>query len=284
MFFRVSCVCLLVACNVGPEPEAFLPETEADVGVAEASLTRSPIPWAALTQMALPPGTAHQGTPLGVPLGYDWQSVSVQHAGNSIPPGFTAVTGWGQVFWDAKAPLVLDQAISIRNAATFLCSWQTGAAAPSWFRIQRGTIEGGAYSPDYIDNSSIPATIVAEGPSTVRVSFARQPPRAFHFWPLGRSGLISTPGSRYCGLLFAFEARAVTQAGDPLKESLLLAGGGADYWLSKTAPWDNYTTNAGLGTGQLRRVGTTWGWHGYTTTSANHLWYLANRGFRDLAL
>ncbi|MBL8949747.1 MAG: hypothetical protein JNK82_03160 [Myxococcaceae bacterium] len=267
---------LLAGCGLSPGDTAADEAPVAEPGEARSGLA-SPIPLSALMKIAVPPGTPHEATPLGVPAGYDWRLTSVLHAGNDVPAGFTAVTGWGHVLWKEDAPLVVDEAIAIRNASTFLC-YAAPKAPPRWYRVQAGTIEGAAFSPDYVDNLNVPATIVPSF-NSVRVSFSRKPPRAFHFWPLGRSGLSPDPTQTYCGLLFAFQGRAVTTSGQPLASSSLLAGGGADYWLSTTAPWDNYTTNAGLGLGELRQVKGAWSWFGFTTASPETLALLASDGY-----
>ena len=61
----------------------------------------------------------------------------------------------------------------------------------------------------------------------------------------------------------------------------LLAGGGGDYWLNTSAPWDSYRTNIGVGVGQLRRVGAEWDWHGMGTADTEALALLARDGYVD---
>jgi hypothetical protein len=53
-------------------------------------------------------------------------------------------------------------------------------------------------------------------------------------------------------LVVTFKARASAAR-------TLLVGGGADYWLSLSAPWEGHTTNPPIGTGQLRWVTKRWG-------------------------
>jgi hypothetical protein len=61
----------------------------------------------------------------------------------------------------------------------------------------------------------------------------------------------------------------------------MLAGGGGDYWLNTSAPWDSYRTNIGVGVGQLRRVGAEWDWHGMGTADTEALALLARDGYVD---
>ena len=106
--------------------------------------------------------------------------------------------------------------------------------------------------------------------------------RAFHYWP--SQGRVNLGGEALCGVLVLFQARAVASDGSALPAGAppaLLIGGGADYWTTTTAPWDNYRTNQGVALGQLRLLGPEWRWYGMNTAPAADLQKLLQEGFVD---
>lgn len=279
---------VLSACGVdGADANATITETS-EASTAEGALgprRNIPLTFAELYKVGAPVGSDHEALPAGVPASYDWYAESVLHAGNNVPKTFTAVTGWGQAFWAAGAQNS-NQAIMLRNTQTLMCLPTQNAAAPTWVRIQNAGVEGAAFVPDYVGNVNVPAVITQLPNNEVRVSFGQSPYYAFHWWPNGGRAVL--PSTQHCGILFLYQARAVQTDGRELKptsstvNSDIIIGGGADYWLSVSAPWDNYLTNAGLGTGQLRRVTNKWQWFGYSTATPNMLFALKANGFHDL--
>lgn len=218
----------------------------------------------------------HEGKPQGVPASYDWARKGRVTSGNRRPPGFTALTGWGQAFWldgfAGNAPL-----LEVRQHQTLACL----EPDRRWVRLQRGPIAGAAFRPDFANNAAkAPERFTLDGDRAV-VSFAAK--AAFHFWP--KSGRSELPGDNLCGLLVLLEAKATAPEGtEPatLKPTGLLIGLGADYWLDRKAGWDNYKTNKDVGVGRLRTVGWSWAWYGLSTASDADLAQLVKAGFTDL--
>jgi len=233
------------------------------------------LPLQALQRLSPPFGTAHDALPADVPPGYDWRERSKRDHGNAIPPGYRAFTGWAQAFWIDGAPAET-QRLEVRRNQTLLCTLSGGTRR--WHRVQQGEIEGAAFRADYANAVNVPAEVVSVAPDHVRIGFAAG--RTYHFWP--RQGRITLGGVPLCGMLTLFEARAVAPDGrslPPGTASTMLAGGGADYWLNTSVPWDHYRTNIGVGVGVLRRVGPAWEWHGMGTADAEALAQLVRDGY-----
>lgn len=260
----------LVACGgAADDAEAQQP--------AAGGKTAFAIPADDMAQIARPFGTAHEALPAGVPLDYDWSRFSKRDGGNDIPSGYTAFTGWGQAFW-IHGSTASGQAAEIRDNQTYLCTVREGTRA--WERVQRGDIEGAAFRADYAGNDNVPATLVPLAAGQARVSFPAG--RAFHYWP--RQGRITLAAPALCGVVVVFQARAVAADGSdlpPAVQPALLVGGGGDYWLDTTAPWNQYQTNIGVGVGQLRRLTTQWRWYGMATAGSADLQSLLQQGFVD---
>lgn len=219
----------------------------------------------------------HEGKPQGVPASYDWARKGRITSGNRRPPGFSALTGWGQAFWldrfDGTAPL-----LQVRQHQTLACL----EPDRRWVRLQSGAIAGAAFRPDFANNTAKPPErFTLEGDRAV-ISFAAN--EAFHFWP--KSGRAELPSDNLCGLLVLLEAKASARNGsEPVASGStgLLIGLGADHWLDRKAGWDNYKTNKDVGVGRLRAVGWSWAWYGLSTATDADLAQLVKAGFTDLS-
>jgi hypothetical protein len=269
-------VCLaLVACG-GAADDAGAQTTAPPPAPGNTALA---LPATELGDIARPFGTRHEALADGVPLSYDWARVSRIGRGNQVPSGYGALTGWGQVFWAAGSTgaTAAGQAVEIKDSQTLLCS----GPSRQWQRVQHGVIEGAAFRADFAGNDNVPAQITPLGNGEVRVGFP--PGRAFHYWPRhGRAPLSGTDA--VCGVMVVFQARVVAADGSPLPASVapaLLIGGGADYWASTTAAWNQFQTNQDVGIGQLRRLSGQWRWYGVTTAAQADLLRLQQEGFVD---
>lgn len=78
----------------------------------------------------------HQGSPMGVPKDYKWATNAYMEAGNQ-PGKFTALTGWGHVFWD-KETIGHPGPLEIRNFHTFICS----GSDERWTHVSAGPHRG----------------------------------------------------------------------------------------------------------------------------------------------
>lgn len=209
----------------------------------------------------------HEALPLGVPSGYDWYAKGRIGRGNTPPAGFAALIGWGQVLWaqgDASGVATAE----LRNLHTYVCA----GADRRWVRLPGAEVTGAVFRPDYAANAAQPALATSVVDGTRSVTFGID--GAFHFWP--SAGRADLPAGPLCGVLVMLEARRAPSAGGT---GDLLVGLGGDYWLSKTAAWDNYTTNADIGIGRMKLLTSSWRWYGMSTTSDADLARLNTDGF-----
>ena len=211
----------------------------------------------------------HESAPLGVPSSYDWANKPRVGAGN-IPNGFTAATGWGQVFYTQKNQMSQRSAIFVRRFQTYLC--QNSANGYQWSVTQSGELDGAQFRADFAENASQSVPTFSQKDGEAEITFDKG--SAFHFWPhLGRFNL---PSSNLCGILVLLQAKQdASEAGN------LLIGLGADYWTTISAKWDNYKTNKDIAIGRLRVVGQDWKWVGMTTANIDALKVLKQQGFTN---
>ena len=202
----------------------------------------------------------HESYPLGVPTGYDWYYHGRIKAGNTVPDGFTAFTGWGQVFRTSSSSTATVP-IQFRNMQVYVCY----GSSHTWVQLQQGGIAGAAFAPDFVGNVNQPATITTSGDVTT-VQFALD--TAFHFWPsMGRADI---PSTNLCGFLVLTEARLSTT--DASQAGAYVFGFGIDYWKDKTAQWlADYSNNKDVGVGRMKKVGLSWAWYGLSTASDTDL-------------
>lgn len=235
---------------------------------------RLPLTLAQLKQFNADMRLPHEALPKGVPSSYDWYVRPKVDQWNRPPGNFTALTGWGQAFWTHDTARA-DAYLQLRRHQTLLCHGEQR----QWSLLQSRLVEGAEFRPDFKDNAAVPAPFFARvGEESNLVGWS--PHGAYHFWPSG--GRASLPNGPVCGLLVLVEARSVPVSASSGVASSLLLGLGADYWLSKTAPWDNYKTNAGVAVGRLRLVATSWRWFGFSSASDADLQALHERGYVDL--
>jgi hypothetical protein len=209
---------------------------------------------------------AHEKPPLGVPREYSWARYPRTERGNA-PSTFLAATGWGQVFHTAEIQDA-SRPIQIQNFHVLLCS----GPERRWLLVQKGGLAGAQFRADYKNNDNrAPSQFRQEGEIT-SISFEKG--SAYHFWP--SQGRFDLPGGDICGWLVVLQARV---AGPAAAESGYLVGLGADYWLNRTAPWDNYRTNLGVAVGRLRQVGSDWQWYGLSTATDADLTRLRKTGY-----
>lgn len=216
----------------------------------------------------------HEGRAMGVPRDFDWALRPRLEAGNQSGV-FSAATGWGHIFW-GKDTVGHPGSVQVRNFQTYLCH----GADRRWVRIQSGGIEGAEFRADFKDNSAraAPSFNTENGISTISFDVGK----AFHFWPA--NGRAPLPDKPLCGFLVLLEARTLAPANnktDAAQEGGYLIGAGADYWIDKASPWDNFKTNKGVGLGRLKYVGTSWSWYGMSTAANDDLQRLYESGLMN---
>lgn len=213
----------------------------------------------------------HEAAPAGVPGGYDWYAKPRRGSWNTPPSEFTAITGWGQAFW-AKGTTTPSANLLLKNHLTFVCH----GSQRQWSLLQSANVEGAVFQPDYSTNTAVKATSAGQL-ETGSLALTFPATTAYHFWPTAARGAL--PSGPLCGTLTMVQARAQPLAANSYGTPNLLLGMGADYWLNKTAPWDNYKTNRDLAIGRLKLVTTTWTWYGLSTASNADLERLFSNGF-----
>jgi hypothetical protein len=262
---------LCAAAAAGPAQPAGLALTSGDgTPLARRQL---PLSLEALLQFNSDFLQAHEAAPLGVPAGYDWYARPRKGSWNAVPAGFGALTGWGQAFW-TQGTRQPGAYLLLRRQLTLVCH----GSARRWSLLQGAATEGAAFRPDYAGNVAKPAGtpgFIESGADAI--AFGTD--SAYHFWP--RTGRSSLPPGELCGMLVLVEARAEPVAPHGYREPHLLLGLGADYWLNKTAPWDNYRSNRDVAIGRLRLLKTQWAWYGLSTASDSDLRRLASEGYDD---
>lgn len=213
----------------------------------------------------------HEASPAGVPSGYDWYVKARSGTWNTPPSGFTAITGWGQAFW-AKGTPTPSANLLLKNLLTFVCH----GSQRQWSLLQSSSVQGAVFQPDYSTNVAVKAMAsTAQESGSLALTFPAT--TAYHFWPTTARGAL--PGGPLCGTLTVVQARVQPLTANSYATPNLLLGMGADYWLNKTAPWDNYRTNRDVAIGRLKLVKTTWAWYGLSTASNADLERLLNSGF-----
>jgi hypothetical protein len=214
----------------------------------------------------------HDGIPLGVPTGYDWAKHPRLGKGNKPPRGYLAMTGWGQVFWNAGVS-VTQQQLQIRNFQTFICN----STNHTWALVQSGDIAGAQYIADFSNNTSSPASIFNKNNNVYTIAF-QHGNYAFHFWP--KQGRIPIPSETTCGYVITLEAKAIST--DLMNTNItgnFLIGLGGDYWATTTATWNHYQTNKDIAIGKLKVIGKDWATFGVSTADDADLNNLYNNGY-----
>ena len=212
----------------------------------------------------------HEAKPKGVPDSFDWYARPKIDRWNIPPSGFGAITGWGQAFWAADSK-DFNSYLQIRAIHTLVCS----GVDRHWYLVQRNTIEGAEFRPDYKDNTSIPTQFFATDADSNLVRWG--PNGAFHFWPANGRALL--PEGPICGILVMQQARSISINSEKSPNSEIILGFGADYWLNKAAPWNNYRTNSGIGVGRLKLVTEQWQWFGFSSANDLDLRNLYENGY-----
>ncbi len=195
----------------------------------------------------------HEGKPHGVPSGYDWQSAPRKGAPE---PGlnWTAAIAWGQVYEWAGGNPATNTRIQIKDLAMYYLSKKDN----KWYLLQSAIrVSGANYREDFVGDVNKPANTRVEKDGSISVTCGSG--YNYHFWP--NSGRITIPVNDVAGCYVTVKARLVVddvnKPDDRDKAKYLMSVGG-DWWLSLTAPWDNFKTNADIGIGRFRFITSEW--------------------------
>jgi hypothetical protein len=216
--------------------------------------------------------------PQGVPTSYSWGARPAMQSGNTIPSGFTAITGWGQIFW-ANGVSSSPDYIQMQSFMTLICTVSNGAH--KWSLLQGGDVSGSEFNSDFVGNINTPPPYFAQssgsGIATVGIDAGN---RVFHYWY--KQGRVPLPSTAICGTLTIQQARTVTKASDgtsPGSSGAYVISLGGDYWLNTTAAWDQYTTNKGINIGRFKLINGQWQWFGVSTATDTDLLTLYQNGY-----
>jgi hypothetical protein len=192
-----------------------------------------------------------QGYPVGVPEDFAWYSGSYKPSGYSTPPsGFTAVTGWGQVYQRAGAPAYSNPSatVHVANAETYVKRKTTG----QWILVQDQTtnkIAGRHFLSDFAKNTAIEMKMhtLPDGSAALAI-----PPTGYnnHFWHSKRG---TFPADEVTAVYVQMDMRV----SDPMLR--LIANVGADWWRTASAKFvHGFANNPGAGMSNWIELSTRW--------------------------
>jgi hypothetical protein len=192
-----------------------------------------------------------EGYAVGVPRNFAWYCGYYKPtAGNVPPPGFTAVTGWGQIYPKDGAPEYTDPkgSVTISNAKTYVHLSNTR----EWILVQsqgEAPIAGGHFVADFSGNAAREMKVNALPGGSVVLDL---PPNGYnnHFWVVRR-------GAYSAGSVDGVYVQMDMKTNDPSIK--LVANVGADWWRSPTARYvDGFANNPGAGMSNWVELSTAW--------------------------
>jgi len=231
--FRVTCAAALLGM-AGLSPAGQAPARSSDLREL------------LLEDMRLP----HERSPSGVPEQWNWGRSGRVGMGNQ-PADFRAFIPWGQIYKVRGSKVPAGVQVEVRRVLA--CVLPRGAGA-RWTVLYKGRgVTGHAYVEDYKGDRSRD-TLISQLPDGVtRMQFLDG--YNLHFWPT--AGRVEIDPSNIQGLYVSMQARWVEGTGGSSPPPLMLSAG-ADYWLNKTAKWDQHKTNNDAAIGRFRMLGPEW--------------------------
>ncbi len=195
----------------------------------------------------------HEGRPHGVPSSADW-SYKPRIGAVEPPADWNAAIAWGQLYeWSAGNPAT-NTRVQIKDLELYYLS----KIDHKWHLLQKSARVGGAnYVEDFHDDLNKPADI--KYPVDGGVSVTCGGGYNFHFWPT--SGRIKFPANEVAGCFVTVKARLILanpSGNDDRDSAKFVMSVGGDWWLSLTAAWDQWKTNADMGIGRFRFVTPEW--------------------------
>jgi hypothetical protein len=202
-----------------------------------------------ITDMTL----AHEGRPHGVPTSIDW--ALKPRVGALVPPDtWNAAIAWGQLYEWINGNPATNTRVNIKDLEMYYLS----KADQKWHLLQKSVgVDGNAYVEDFAGDVNKPADkrIEKDGSVSVKAGGGYN----FHFW--SKLGRVKYPQGDVAGIYVTVKARLVvdkTTLPDDRDKAKYLMSVGGDWWLSLTAPWDNWKTNWDMGISRFRYVNTEW--------------------------
>jgi hypothetical protein len=202
-----------------------------------------------INDMILP----HEGLPHGVPLSVDWSQKPRKGAAEP-GVGWTAAIAWGQVYEWVNGSPATNTRIQIKDLEMYYLS----KTDHNWHLLQKAVkVNGANYVEDFAGDVNKPANIRIESDGSISTTCGGG--YNFHFWP--SSGRVTIPVNDVAGCFTTVKARIILNdkngIDDRINAKYLMSVGG-DWWLSLTAPWDNWKTNWDIGIGRFRFITPEW--------------------------
>jgi hypothetical protein len=196
---------------------------------------------------------SHEGLPHGVPLSVDW-SQKPRKGASEPGVGWTAAIAWGQVYEWANGSPVTNTRIQIKDLEMYYLS----KSDHKWHLLQKALkVNGANYVEDFAGDVNKPANIRTESDGSISTTCGGG--YNFHFWP--STGRTTIPVNDVAGCFTTVKARIILNdkngIDDRINARYLMSVGG-DWWLSLTAPWDNWKTNWDIGIGRFRFITPEW--------------------------
>jgi hypothetical protein len=195
----------------------------------------------------------HEGSPAGVPDGYNWRYIPRLGYGKNMPKDWNAITAWGQVFADKEQPNPNKDypliRVHIKDLQLFI--YQNDG---TWKMLQNINNPVGAhYVEDFIEDANKPAEIRNEKGGGISIQAGSG--YNFHFYPEGR---VNIDKNNIAGIFVVCKARLIgIREGEILPKYLISIGG--DYWRSLTAEWkSDFSNNNDIGIGRFKYVTPEW--------------------------
>ncbi|NJK97626.1 MAG: hypothetical protein HC905_24400 [Bacteroidales bacterium] len=202
-----------------------------------------------INDMILP----HEGLPHGVPFTVDW-SQNPRKGATEPGEGWTAAIAWGQVYEWSEGSLSSQYSHPIKDLEMYYLS----KTDYKWVFIIKIPLKvsGANYVEDFAGDVNKPADIRTESDGSISTTCGDG--YNFHFWP--STGRFTIPND-IAGCFVTVKARLILDdingIDDRDKAKYLMSVGG-DWWLSLTAPWDNWKTNWDIGIGRFRFITPEW--------------------------
>jgi hypothetical protein len=196
---------------------------------------------------------SHEGLPHGVPLSFNW-SQKPRKGASEPGVGWTAAIAWGQVYEWANGSPATNTRIQIKDLEMYYLSKTDN----KWHLLQNALkVSGANYVEDFAGDVNKPANIRIESDGSISTTCGGG--YNFHFWP--SSGRVTIPVNDVAGCFTTVKARIILNdkngIDDRINAKYLMSVGG-DWWLSLTAPWDNWKTNWDIGIGRFRFITQEW--------------------------
>lgn len=196
----------------------------------------------------------------GLQYEHEWIHRGRVNLGNE-PGRFRAILPWSVVM-EAPGNRVRKARIEIRDMQLLIQSRRTG----QWHKlIASNPLAGGSFSKDFGKNLRKGNLEIEQVDGVSTISTDRD--HVAHFWP--KNGRRHIDPEDIGSILVRAEARMNPE--DYGSGARFVMNVAADYWLDRSAPWDNYRTNGDAGVGRFKNLTEDWRKFYMTTLNPDQL-------------